>query len=71
MTLAHDCHELLDPIAPGLPVLGVELVAAIEREGALSADDVLDRRTRLGLVPAWREAAQPAVERIVGEPVHA
>jgi glycerol-3-phosphate dehydrogenase len=71
MTLAHDRHELLDPIAPGLPVLGVELVAAIEREGALTTDDVLDRRTRLGLVPAWREAAQPAVERIVGEPVHA
>jgi glycerol-3-phosphate dehydrogenase len=71
MTLAHDRHELLDPIAPGLPVLGVELVAAIEREGALTTDDVLDRRTRLGLVTAWREAARPAVERIVGEPVHA
>ncbi len=71
MTLAHDRPELLDPIAPGLPVLGVEFVAAIEREGALSGDDVLDRRTRLGLVPSWRQEAEPALERIAGEPLRA
>jgi glycerol-3-phosphate dehydrogenase len=60
MALAHDRPELLGPLAPGLPVLGVELVAAIEREGAITIDDMLDRRTRLGLVPAWREQALPA-----------
>jgi glycerol-3-phosphate dehydrogenase len=60
MALAHDRPELLGPLAPGLPVLGVELVAAIEREGATTIDDMLDRRTRLGLVPAWREQALPA-----------
>lgn len=65
MTLAHDRPELLEPVAPGLPVLGVELIAAVEREGALNADDVLDRRTRLGLVPAWRELARPVVEDVV------
>ncbi|UJA20882.1 glycerol-3-phosphate dehydrogenase/oxidase [Thermoleophilia bacterium SCSIO 60948] len=54
--------QLLEPIAPGLPALAIEIVAAIEREGALGPDDVLDRRTRLGLVPAWREAAAAAVE---------
>jgi glycerol-3-phosphate dehydrogenase len=46
-------------------VLGVELLAAVEREGALHADDVLDRRTRLGLVPAWREVAAPAVGDVI------
>jgi glycerol-3-phosphate dehydrogenase len=54
-------------VAEGLPALGVELVAAIEREGALNAGDVLDVRTRLGLVPAWREAALPAVESALAE----
>jgi glycerol-3-phosphate dehydrogenase len=60
--LADSRPELLKPIAPGLPAFGVELVAAVEREGALSVDDVLDVRTRLGLVPEWREAALPAAE---------
>jgi hypothetical protein len=35
----------------------LQLRAAVEREGALTAVDILDIRTRLGLVPAWREAA--------------
>lgn len=59
--------ELLRPLAPGVPVLGVELLAARDREGALTLDDVLERRTRLGLVPAWREAAQDAAERLLPE----
>jgi glycerol-3-phosphate dehydrogenase len=63
--LAGDRRELLEPLAPGLPALGVELLAATQREGALGADDVLDRRTRLGLVPAWREAAAPALEQLL------
>jgi len=71
MTLAHDRPELLQPITPELPVLGVELIAAFEREGAMTAEDVLDRRTRLGLVPAWRTAAQPAVEQLFSPLVQA
>jgi glycerol-3-phosphate dehydrogenase len=65
--LADDRPELLQPIAPGVPVLGVELLWAVQREGALTASDVLDGRTRLGLVPAWRAAAVPALERLVPE----
>jgi glycerol-3-phosphate dehydrogenase len=61
---ADDRPELLEPIAPGLPAYGVEFVAAVEREGALSADDVLDVRTRLGLVPEWRDAALPAAQEL-------
>jgi glycerol-3-phosphate dehydrogenase len=53
------------PIAPGLPALHVELRAAVEREGALTAGDILDVRTRLGLVPAWRAQAAAAAEEAV------
>lgn len=50
----------LDPVAPGLDVLRAEFSWAVTHEGALTADDVLDRRSRLGLVAADREAAEPA-----------
>ena len=56
----HD-PRLLDPIAPGLPVLGVELLFGLQYEGALTADDLLERRVRWGLVPAERRAAEHAV----------
>jgi glycerol-3-phosphate dehydrogenase len=69
--LADGRPELLQPVAPGVPVLGGELVAAVEREGALTLGDVLDRRTRLGLVPAWREAALPAAERLLADLIDA
>lgn len=62
--LARTRPELLEPIAPGVPALGVELVAAVEREGALTVEDALDRRMRLGLVPAWRHAAAARVGEI-------
>jgi glycerol-3-phosphate dehydrogenase len=55
----------IDPIAPGLPALHVELRVAVEREGALTADDILDVRTRLGLVPKWRAQAAAAAEEAV------
>ncbi|HMC69518.1 MAG TPA: glycerol-3-phosphate dehydrogenase C-terminal domain-containing protein, partial [Mycobacteriales bacterium] len=57
---AHD-SRLLEPIAPGLTVLGVELLFGLQHEGALTADDVLDRRVRLGLVPEEKAAAELAV----------
>jgi glycerol-3-phosphate dehydrogenase len=46
-------------------VLGVELLWGLRAEGALSAEDLLERRTRLSLVDAWAEAARPAVEELV------
>ncbi|HEV3055666.1 MAG TPA: glycerol-3-phosphate dehydrogenase/oxidase [Solirubrobacteraceae bacterium] len=60
--LAARRPELLEPIAPGLPALAVEVVVAVEREGALTSADVLDVHTRLGLVPTWRAAALHAAE---------
>ncbi|MFC4531809.1 glycerol-3-phosphate dehydrogenase/oxidase [Sphaerisporangium dianthi] len=59
-----------DPsLAETLP-LGVtlaELVWAVRHEGALDAGDLLDRRTRIGLVAGDRAAALPAAERVLRE----
>lgn len=53
--------ELQQPIAPGLRTTYAELQFAVRHEGALTEDDVLDRRTRIGLSAAERELALPAV----------
>ncbi|HEY9333438.1 MAG TPA: FAD-dependent oxidoreductase, partial [Kribbella sp.] len=53
--------ELQTPIAPGLRTTCAEVKFAVRHEGALTADDVLDRRTRIGLSAADRELALPAV----------
>jgi glycerol-3-phosphate dehydrogenase len=55
----------LDPIADGIDVTRAEIAYAITHEGALDASDVLDRRTRIGLVKSDGEAARPAVEEIL------
>ncbi|MDX6259431.1 MAG: glycerol-3-phosphate dehydrogenase [Kribbellaceae bacterium] len=52
--------ELLAPIAPGLATTHAELRFAVRHEGALTEDDLLDRRTRIGLSAADRELALPA-----------
>ncbi|MCP9978161.1 hypothetical protein LUX32_11450 [Actinomadura madurae] len=57
--LAAEDPALLEPVVPGLPVTGAELAWAVLHEGALDADDLLDRRTRIGLVASDREAALP------------
>ncbi|MGH3735914.1 MAG: glycerol-3-phosphate dehydrogenase/oxidase, partial [Micromonosporaceae bacterium] len=51
---------LLAPIADGIPTTGAELRYAVRHEGALNAADLLERRTRIGLVPADRDRALPA-----------
>ena len=55
----------LAPIAPGIDVTRAEIEYAVTHEGALDASDVLDRRTRIGLVGADADAARAAVEEIV------
>ena len=51
--------ELLAPIADGVPVTLAELVFGVTHEGAADVDDLLDRRTRVGLVPADRGSPYP------------
>ncbi|RRO86337.1 glycerol-3-phosphate dehydrogenase/oxidase [Corynebacterium bovis] len=50
----------LDPVAPGLDVTRAEFSFHVTHEGAVTVSDILDRRSRVGLVPADREAALPA-----------
>ncbi|MFI2410769.1 glycerol-3-phosphate dehydrogenase/oxidase [Streptomyces sp. NPDC018947] len=65
--LAARDPRLAGPVLPGHPVTGAELVWALRHEGALDEADLLDRRTRIGLVPADRAAALEAVRNLVGE----
>ncbi len=67
LALAADRPELLEPLATGVPVIGAEVLWAVRQEGALTVDDVLERRTRVGLVPAWRAAAEPVTQRLMAE----
>lgn len=53
---------LREPVVPGHPVTRAELVWAVRHEGALDAADLLDRRSRIGLVPADRDGAVKAAE---------
>ena len=63
--MERDDPALAVPIAPGVPVTHAELRFAVQHEGALTAGDLLDRRFRVGLVPADRAAALPAAEAAI------
>jgi glycerol-3-phosphate dehydrogenase len=60
LALGAEDPGLLRPVADGVEVTGAELLWAVRHEGALDEDDLLDRRTRVGLVPADRALALPA-----------
>ena len=65
--LAHAAGDpaLTEPVASGVPTLGVEIVHAVRCEGARDVEDVVERRTRIALVPAHLERAGPRVAEIV------
>ncbi|MER5393901.1 glycerol-3-phosphate dehydrogenase/oxidase [Saccharopolyspora sp. NPDC002686] len=63
--LADFDPELAEPVAPSIPLTAAEVLWAVRHEGALDADDVLDRRSRTGLNPADRAAAEPVVTELV------
>ncbi len=65
--LADGRPSLLEPLAPGVPALGVEVLWARDRELALDAEDVLDRRLRLDLHDARRAAAAGRVAELLAE----
>jgi glycerol-3-phosphate dehydrogenase len=56
--------ESLAPLDDGVPVTRAELLWGLTHEGALDVDDLLDRRTRIGLVPADRAAVLPLVAEL-------
>jgi glycerol-3-phosphate dehydrogenase len=70
MELAGGDPRQLEPIAEGIDVCPAELYFAVHAEGALSVDDLLDRRTRIGLVRSDRERALPAAEQALDTAWH-
>jgi glycerol-3-phosphate dehydrogenase len=58
---------LLAPIADGIDVTAAELRYAVRHEGALDTADLLDRRTRIGLVPTDRARAEPAAAQALAD----
>jgi len=71
LALGHDRPHLLEPLAEGVEVTGAELLFALRRELALTVDDLLDRRTRIGLVPARRAAALEAARELLAAELEA
>lgn len=61
-----DQSELLAPIAEGIPATLAEFIFAVTHEGAASVEDILDRRTKIGLIEGDARAATPAAERALG-----
>ncbi len=55
------------PITPDLAITAGEVEWAVRQEGALDADDVLHRRTRIGLVATNLEAARAKVTELVAK----
>ncbi|MFJ6665070.1 glycerol-3-phosphate dehydrogenase/oxidase [Streptomyces sp. NPDC091383] len=67
--LTTEHPALAEPVLPGHPVTRAELVWAARHEGALDESDLLDRRTRIGLVPEDREQALAVAREVVTEGV--
>ncbi|MEV4144715.1 glycerol-3-phosphate dehydrogenase/oxidase [Amycolatopsis sp. NPDC049691] len=57
--------EFAEPVAPGAAITAAEVVWAVRNEGALDVADVLERRTRLALIPSDAEAARTRVAELV------
>ncbi|EME54465.1 glycerol-3-phosphate dehydrogenase/oxidase [Amycolatopsis decaplanina] len=57
--------ELGRPLHGGTEISAAEVVWAVRHEGALDVEDVLERRTRLGLVTPDAEAARARVQELV------
>ncbi|MEU8589186.1 glycerol-3-phosphate dehydrogenase/oxidase [Streptomyces sp. NPDC048664] len=57
--------RLAEPVLEGYPVTRAELLWAVRHEGALDAGDLLDRRTRIGVIPADRAQALRAVDGLL------
>jgi glycerol-3-phosphate dehydrogenase len=52
-----------EPVGDGLSTTMAEFLFAVRYEGAMTTGDLLDRRTRIGLVAADRSRAEEAAER--------
>ena len=64
---AATCERPADPVADGIDVTRAEFEYAITHEGALTVDDIVDRRTRIGLVASDRERVAGIAEEFLSQ----
>jgi glycerol-3-phosphate dehydrogenase len=62
---AAGCERPTMPVAEGIDVIRAEFEYAVTHEGAMTVDDILDRRTRIGLVASDRVRAVAAAEELL------
>jgi glycerol-3-phosphate dehydrogenase len=59
------CERPTDPVVDGIDVTRAEFEYAVTHEGALDVGDILDRRTRIGLVARDRERVVSVAEEFL------
>jgi glycerol-3-phosphate dehydrogenase len=59
------CERPVDPVADGIDVSRAEFEYAVTHEGAFTVDDIVDRRTRIGLVEADRDRVVAVAEELL------
>jgi glycerol-3-phosphate dehydrogenase len=59
------CDRPTDPVAAGIDVTRAEFEYAVTHEGAMTIDDIVDRRTRIGLVEGDRERVMTVAAEFV------
>ena len=62
---AASCDRPTEPVADGIDVTRAEFEYAVTHEGAMTVEDVVDRRTRIGLVEADRERVTAVAEELL------
>lgn len=66
MRLADGDASLLAPLAAGaVPILGVEVLWSVLAEGAMTYEDVVERRLRISMVPSDEAAAREEIEQLI------
>ena len=61
------CDRPTEPVAEGIDVTRAEFEFAVTHEGALDVDDIVDRRTRIGLVRADRDRVLSVAKDFVAQ----
>ena len=63
---AASCDRPTEQVTDGIDVIRAEFEYAVSHEGALTADDILDRRTRIGLVAEDRDRVVDVAKEFIG-----
>ena len=64
---AATCERPTESVARGIDVTRAEFEYAITHEGALTVEDIVDRRTRIGLVASDRDRVTGAAEELLSQ----